>query len=207
MNLDRFSDLSPVEHVEIVHEDAAVRITHLHGGDRKLLAIHLQWITHNFLERRRDRHRYRVCVELRLAQLRLEHKLTRRGLATQEVTLQSGSRAEPQFVPGPNSLVIEIGNGATGAIAGKPCFTAIGIEDAATEIGFVALEFADDRDAIATRAVVPVADPTRKVAEILDVIQLLRFEDEIVVSQTVKFGELWLYVICVICGLFRLGGK
>src|SRR6185503_8385048 len=39
-----------------------------------------------------------------------------------------------------------------------------------------------------------VANSTRKLAEIRDVFQLLSINDEIVVSQTVELGELWVHM-------------
>src|SRR5689334_13118662 len=53
-----------------------------------------------------------------------------------------------------------------------------------------------------------IANATRKLAEVVDVVQLLSFDDEVVVSETVKLGELWMHVtsslrslriLCALC--------
>jgi hypothetical protein len=132
-------------------------------------------------------------VELRLAQLRLEQELARRGSSAKKVSFQSGLCTQHQFVFGPETFVVKIGNGTTSSIARQTGFTAIRIEDATPEVSFVTGKLADDRDAIAARAVVSVANPARKVTEVLDVGQLLSFEHEIVISQPVKFSELGLH--------------
>src|SRR5690349_11320502 len=166
MNLDRLPDYSPVQRVKIINEDAAVWITHLHRGYGKAFAIHDERIIHNLIKRWHDRHRYRSRVELRLAQLRLEHKLPRRRLTTRKVSLQPGPGAEPQFFPVPEFFVVEISNSTTSPVAGESGFTAIGIENATSEIRHITIGSRDDRDPIATRAVMPVADLLRKCTEI-----------------------------------------
>jgi len=132
-----------------------------------------------------------LSVELRLAQLRLEQKLPRRRLSAEKVSLQSCSCAEQEFASGPNTFVVEIRDGATSTIARESCLAAIRIEDAATEVGFVTLQLADDRDAIATSAVVSIADAASELTEIAisDLGELFCFEYEVVVSQPVEFRE------------------
>ena len=123
------------------------------------------------------------------------------GCPRKKVSLQSCSRAEQEFVSGPNTFVVEIRDCAASAIAGEPCFAAVGIEDAATEVGFVALQLADDRDTIATGAVVSIADATCELTEIIDPGELLRFDYEVVVSQPVEFRELWVHLDAAIIRL------
>jgi len=112
-----------------------------------------------------------------------------------KISLQSGPRAESQFVFGPKTFVVKISDGATRPVARKSGFTAVGIEDATVEISLISFGFAYDRNAISAGPVMPVADASRKLAEALDAFQLLSFKDEIVVSQSVKFSELWLHLL------------
>src|SRR5215213_6627740 len=54
----------------------------------------------------------------------------------------------------------------------------------------------------------PVANASRKLAEISDLTDLLRFDHEIVVSQTVELSELWRSHLCnLVMDLLRLACK
>src|SRR5205814_2810690 len=72
MDLDHFSELPPVQLVKVLDENTAVGISHLHCSDGHRLAIYRQRITDYFVERRPDRHRYGLAVELWLPQFSLE---------------------------------------------------------------------------------------------------------------------------------------
>lgn len=80
---------------------------------------------------------------------------------------------------------------ASGAIARHAGFASVRIEDADRKVGVVSFGGLDDYDTIRAGAVMPITDAVRKCSQIADGRKLVSFEDEIVVSVAVEFGERW----------------
>src|SRR5262245_23255328 len=94
-------------------------------------------------------------------------------LATQELSLQASSVAQPQFIFRPETFVVEISNCATSSVARKSGFTTIRIENATTEVRLIAVQLVDDGDPISACAVMSIANATRKLTEIANFTKLL----------------------------------
>jgi len=61
------------------------------------------------------------------------------------------------------------------------------------KIGLISRNFANNCDAIASRAVVSIADSLSEVSQILDADERRLFDYQIIVSQTMELCESWIH--------------
>src|SRR6185436_15014057 len=105
----------------------------------------------------------------------------------------------------PEVVKKQVRSGAAGAVAGHAGFTAVRIEDAHAKICVGPAGFPDlsglrqNSDAIGSCAIVTITYPTGKVAEIVYILKLFRFEDDVVIAEAVEFGESWGHLGCGDC--------
>jgi hypothetical protein len=105
------------------------------------------------------------------------------------ISLDAVTRLQPDQVVGPESMKKEIGGGAPRAVAGHAGFAAVGIEYANAEICVVRVGGRRYGNAVSARAVVPIANATGQIAGIINFGKLFRFENQIVISETLKLCE------------------
>src|SRR6266571_1438752 len=126
----------------------------------------------------------------------------------QMIALDAVSCLQAQHIVRPEFVKEKIRSSAASAVARHAGFAAVRVEDANTEIRVTISRALRDRDSIRAGAVVTITDATRKPAEIGYVSEMLRFENDVVVPEALKFGEPWRHVWSVadaalrfLCGL------
>ena len=107
----------------------------------------------------------------------------------QVITLDSVPRLQTQLFSRPELVMVQVRGSAARAVAGHAGFAAVGIEDANRKVGIALGRRLNNRNSISARAVMSITDPMREATQVSDFGQLIGFENQIVVAETVKFCE------------------
>src|SRR6185369_11533377 len=179
----------PIDRLKIINEDAAVRIAHLQRCDFQDLTIDVERIVDDASERLFGCHRHRSGIKSRLTQLGTKKKRSNNGALQQMISLDAVPRLQPQQFVRPKTMKEQVGRGTASAVSGHARFATVGIEDAHAKVCVRGVRAHGDGDAVSAGAVMTIADAAGESSEIRDRGELLIFENQIVVSEALKFCE------------------